>query len=360
MPKKKILIDASIFDSHPRRGSTALCKEILKKTDAKKIYVSKHRKSFFLFDLLFKNYFVWEHLLLPIYCIIYKPDYIMNINGTSPIFLFKTKRIFMAFDLIFYNKTYNAFNWKYNKKLFFGNLYRKINFKRSINKADIIITCSESTKRKITKKFKPAAKIHVVYPNVKFFNDSEVASTIKKNQLVISTGFAAHKGIECLVETINIIKEKYTDLTIIILGFKEDQKNTFFNLLEGDSISKANIQILCNLSTQDYYKNISNSKIFMFTSLEEGFGIPVIEAMGSKTYVICSDIDVFRELGDSSISFCMPGSSDSFYKKFSEAYDGGYWNNEAILANNYKLSQKFTTTNIKKQLILYNGEINAQ
>lgn len=357
MQKKKILVDASIFDSHPNRGSTALCKEILKGTDANIIYVSRHKKSVTLLDFLFKNIIIWDHLIIPIYCMIHRPDYLMNINHSSPFFIFNTKRIFMAFDLIFYNKSYNSFNWKHNKKLFFGNLYRKINFSHSIKKADIIISCSKSTKIKLIKKFNPNSKIYVVYPNVKIFNKVESIPSAKKDQLVISTGFAAHKGTEHLVEIISLIKQKYNDLNIIILGFKEEQRDIFFKLLLARSSSVSNIHILCNLSEHDYYKKISESKIFMFTSLEEGFGIPVIEAMGSKTCVISSDIDVFRELGDSGIFFCQPGNSNLFYKKFSYIYDNNLWNDSNIINKNYKLAQNFTSLNIKKQLVAYNQKI---
>lgn len=36
---------------------------------------------------------------------------------------------------------------------------------------------------------------------------------------------------------------------------------------------------------------------FIFPSLYEGFGLPLIEAMACKTPTACSDIAVFREIG---------------------------------------------------------------
>jgi glycosyltransferase involved in cell wall biosynthesis len=42
------------------------------------------------------------------------------------------------------------------------------------------------------------------------------------------------------------------------------------------------------------YKNAS---IYIFPSLDEGFGIPILEALSFSLPVICSDIDVFKEVG---------------------------------------------------------------
>ncbi|MCB0189738.1 MAG: glycosyltransferase family 4 protein, partial [Caldilineaceae bacterium] len=43
---------------------------------------------------------------------------------------------------------------------------------------------------------------------------------------------------------------------------------------------------------------------FIYPSLFEGFGLPVLEAMACRTPVICSDIPVLREVaGDSALTF---------------------------------------------------------
>lgn len=47
-------------------------------------------------------------------------------------------------------------------------------------------------------------------------------------------------------------------------------------------------------------------------SRAEGFGLPVLEAMGCGVTVVCSDIPVLRELADGVAIFCDPTSADSF------------------------------------------------
>ena len=48
----------------------------------------------------------------------------------------------------------------------------------------------------------------------------------------------------------------------------------------------------------------SAAEIFIYPSLLEGFGLPVLEAMACGTPVICSDIPSLREVaGDSALTF---------------------------------------------------------
>ena len=44
----------------------------------------------------------------------------------------------------------------------------------------------------------------------------------------------------------------------------------------------------------------NNSLMYVFPSIDEGFGIPLIEALKLKVPVICSDIPIFREIASDS------------------------------------------------------------
>ena len=43
--------------------------------------------------------------------------------------------------------------------------------------------------------------------------------------------------------------------------------------------------------------------IYVFPSLDEGFGIPILEALYFSIPTICSDIEVFKEIGNNSVEF---------------------------------------------------------
>ena len=58
-----------------------------------------------------------------------------------------------------------------------------------------------------------------------------------------------------------------------------------------------------------------NARIYVFPSLDEGFGIPILEALSFSIPVICSDIDVFKEVGGDYVEYFNVGDSVSLSEK---------------------------------------------
>ncbi|MBM4043576.1 MAG: glycosyltransferase family 4 protein [Planctomycetes bacterium] len=54
---------------------------------------------------------------------------------------------------------------------------------------------------------------------------------------------------------------------------------------------------------------LSLADLFVFPTLDEGFGLPVLEAMAARLPVICSDLDVLREVGGETVRYFPPGDS---------------------------------------------------
>ena len=61
-----------------------------------------------------------------------------------------------------------------------------------------------------------------------------------------------------------------------------------------------------------YYKN---ALIYVFPSSDEGFGIPILEALSFSIPTICSDIEVFKEIGNNSVEFFKAGDPNSLASK---------------------------------------------
>ena len=55
--------------------------------------------------------------------------------------------------------------------------------------------------------------------------------------------------------------------------------------------------------------------MYVFSSVDEGFGIPIIESFYYSLPVICSYIPIFKEIGNDSVSYFKKGDFISLSKK---------------------------------------------
>ena len=62
-----------------------------------------------------------------------------------------------------------------------------------------------------------------------------------------------------------------------------------------------------------YYFN--NAFAYVFPSIDEGFGIPLIEAMRAHIPVICSDIKIFNEIGYDSVVYFKKQDYNDLYNQ---------------------------------------------
>ena len=83
-----------------------------------------------------------------------------------------------------------------------------------------------------------------------------------------------------------------------------------------------------------YYYN--NAFVYVFPSIDEGFGIPLIEAMRANVPVICSDIEIFKEIGDDSVIFFKRQDYNDLYNKLK------------LLLEDKKVIQYFVSKGIKR------------
>jgi glycosyltransferase involved in cell wall biosynthesis len=219
-----------------------------------------------------------------------------GLSGEIPIGLHKSgvKTLVTIHDLIFmrYPNLYSYFDRKIH--------YYK--FKYAAHKADLVIAISEQTKKDIVTYLKiNPDKIKVIYqgctPVFKEAISSEfIELTRAKYQL--PTNFILNVGtIEKRKNVLSVIKAiKEMDIQLVIIGkktayFTEINKYILENNLENKVI------FLENLELKELAAIYRMASIFLYPSIFEGFGIPIIEALYSKTPVITSKGGCFAEAG---------------------------------------------------------------
>ena len=96
-------------------------------------------------------------------------------------------------------------------------------------------------------------------------------------------------------------------------GNKQVYKEIKRYILKNNLFSYVIMPGYINIKQAIYYFN--NAFVYIFPSIDEGFGIPLIEAMRAQVPVICSDIEIFKEIGDDSVIYFKKQNYNDLYKK---------------------------------------------
>ncbi len=168
-----------------------------------------------------------------------------------------------------------------------------------IYKNDLTITVSESTKKDLIAVGFDPDKIHLIHNGLNFQPEPFEHLPLKGETLnfIYIGRYAAYKGIDCAIEALGMVKRRYPDAKLWILGKKDDDyvANVLskiakkYNLSIGDS-KECDVRLFGFVSDSEKYKILSTSHALVFPSIREGWGIVVIEAacMGTPSIVFNS------------------------------------------------------------------------
>ena len=219
-----------------------------------------------------------------------------GLSGEIPRNLSKTgaKSIVTIHDLIFvrYPKLYSFFD----RKIHFNK------FKYAAHKADRVIAISEQTKEDIITYLKvDASKIDVVYQGCHaIFKEqvSEEQKTLVREKYNLPEQFILNVGtIEERKNLLSIVKAiKDVDINLVVAGRKTKYYDQVQEYITENQLDHK-VHFLGGVDLQELATLYQTAEIFIYPSIFEGFGIPIIEALYSKTPVITTDGGVFPEAG---------------------------------------------------------------
>jgi glycosyltransferase involved in cell wall biosynthesis len=86
------------------------------------------------------------------------------------------------------------------------------------------------------------------------------------------------------------------------------------------------------VTDEEYFRILSTATALVTASLNEGFGLPLIEAMAGGTPVVVSDIDIFREIGADAAVYFDPRDPESFAGAVESLGDPAEWRRRSTLS----------------------------
>ena len=264
-------------------------------------------------------YPLWEQVTLPKAVKELNLDMLHCTSNTAPIRC-KTPLILTLHDIIFLEP-----RDKSNKSLYqnMGWFYRRFVVPKILKKCKCIITVSNFEKNNIVSKLNiPKERITMIYNGYnEWFKPTQDTDQVYK-KYIDDLGYFFFLG--------NTDPKKNTERTLIAYSQYLDKsdvkrkllmadldKDYLENIIERNHIEniKNNIVIPGYIVNSDLPYIYNNAFAFLYTSLRESFGIPLLEAMACGTPVITSNTSSMPEIGGKDAIMVNPESPEEIAEK---------------------------------------------
>jgi glycosyltransferase involved in cell wall biosynthesis len=206
----------------------------------------------------------------------------------------------------------SAYHSSWKSRMFGGAMLRAIG-----RRADHIITVSEYSRARIAEKLGvSASKISVAYNGVsEAFRpmDRPLARGICAGQLGARRPFLlyvgnlrAHKNVEALLRAYAMCRQAYRiDHELVLIGGAAPMSSRLRELVVELGIGDG-VHFVHFLDQSTLVAAYNAADMVVVPSLEEGFGLPVIEAMACGTPVACSDTSALPEIAEGAAAYFDP------------------------------------------------------
>lgn len=195
--------------------------------------------------------------------------------------------------------------------------------KLAAEKAQKIVTISSSTKNDLIDFLKiDNQKIEVIYPGLNEFPKvvSQLPEGLKPKEYILSVGtLEPRKNLKNLLiaysELPDKLQEKYPLVIVGGKGWSTDEELKTIGQMK-------NVRWLGYIGDDVLARLYKDAKVFVYPSLYEGFGFPIIEAMQFGTPVITSNLSSMPEAGGDAAIYIEPKDPKSILSGLQKVLEG--------------------------------------
>lgn len=200
---------------------------------------------------------------------------------------------------------------------------------QAIRKSDRIIAVSENTKRDILVYYPGISekKIRVIYHGYEFqktrdilfsdhIEDSNEHSRVDGRYILYLGAIQPRKNLETLIRAFEKIKKdsRLEDVKLVLAGERAWLWEGIEKVAQR-SLFRKDIIIMGAVSFLKREALYGNARIFVFPSLYEGFGIPVLEAFSHRVPVVCANNSSLPEVGGGGAMYFETNNTDDLAEK---------------------------------------------
>jgi len=251
----------------------------------------------------------WEQVAMPRMASKLGCDILHCTSNTAP-FITKIPYIITLHDIIYLEKSYlgiiKSKGTPYQK---YGNIYRRFVVPRIVKNAKQIITVSHSEKSRITGYFgfkNDGSKVSVVYNaageqftptiDLNLLNEVKLKYNLpEKFFLFLGNTDEKKNTAGVLMAYSDLLEKSDTKIPLVISDYKPGELNRSLDIIGNHKIRK-NIHLIGYVPNQYMPMLYNLCSLFLYPSLRESFGIPILEAMKCRKPVITSNTSSMPEV----------------------------------------------------------------
>ncbi|GAB3510615.1 glycosyltransferase family 4 protein [Emticicia fontis] len=267
-------------------------------------------------------YPIWEQYILPKEIKKDKLDLLHCTSNTAPINV-DVPLVVTIHDIIYLEKQVRSNSVFYQK---LGSIYRRWNVPEIAKKAALIVTVSDYERTRIIEKLNlPQEKVRTVYNACSNHFSNEYSTTELedfKQRMKLPERFVLFlgntdpkKNLPNVIKTLGLLfQRKQLDFTLVITDFSIDHLLPILKEQNQEHLIK-HIRLIGYVNNQELPKLYQLAELFLYPSLRESFGIPILEAMQCGIPVITSNTSAMPEIAGSGAVLVDPTQPEEIAEK---------------------------------------------
>lgn len=264
--------------------------------------------------------FLLEQVWLPLLLWKRRVDVVHSLHYALPLVSFGTRRVVTMHDMTFFNMPEVHERFKI--------VYFRAMIRASLHLADHLIFVSHSVLRDCLLRLGPPRGQASVVPHGKSdaFVPMQSATTLESvrqtygigEEFVLFLGtIEPRKNLTRLVEAFALIAPRHPSLQLVLAGNRGWMTEELFGRL--DSLGLGSRVVLPGfVAEQDKPALLAACTLFVYPSLYEGFGLPVLEAMACGAPVITSNLSSLPEVAGDAALLIDPSDTEALSRAMEE------------------------------------------
>jgi glycosyltransferase involved in cell wall biosynthesis len=266
------------------------------------------------------SYLLWEQIGLSYAAFKDRLDVLHCLGNTAPLMIPSSVKLILTLHDVMFLLNGAVVPTPTNHYQVLGRLYRRYISPRAARLADQVITVSDFSRRDIIEMIPglDPASVHVTYQScdnifkqVPLSPFVRAAHGVGKQPYIFALGADdPRKNTLRLVKAYLKLLQRYEiQHDLVISGYSNWKQSEAYNYVKiAGAIDK--VKFLSFISTEELAEMYRNATLFVYPSLYEGFGIPLLEAFSSGCPVIASNVTSIPEVGADAAIYVDPLNED--------------------------------------------------